>query len=39
MSEPVTVECLERALAFCEHIVELDGPVGEPVIRVAGSVI
>lgn len=30
MSEPVTIERLERALALCAYLVVLDGPVAIP---------
>lgn len=33
MSEPVTIERLERALALCAYLVELDGPVVVPLFE------
>jgi hypothetical protein len=33
MSEPVTIERLERALALCAYLVVLDGPVVAPIFE------
>jgi hypothetical protein len=33
MSEPITVERLERALALCAYLVELDGPIMVPMFE------
>jgi hypothetical protein len=33
MSEEVTIERLERALAFCAYLVALDGPVVVPIFE------
>ncbi|WP_271575136.1 hypothetical protein [Bradyrhizobium sp. CCBAU 11361] len=33
MSEPVTIERLERALALCAHLIERDGPVVVPLFE------
>jgi hypothetical protein len=33
MSEPVTIERLERALALCAYFVVLDGPVVAPIFE------
>lgn len=33
MSEPVTIERLERALALCAYLVVLDGPVMVPIFE------
>jgi hypothetical protein len=33
MSEAVTIERLERALAFCAHLVVRDGPVVVPIFE------
>jgi hypothetical protein len=33
MSEPVTIERLERALALCAYIMVLDGPVVAPLFE------
>jgi hypothetical protein len=33
MSEPVTIERLERALAICAYIIELDGPKVVPLFE------
>ena len=33
MSKPVTIERLERSLALCAYLVELDGPVVVPLFE------